>query len=68
MIELRYEAVDWTPPVGERRGARRATIHTLHYYLTLAAEIREAVAAGAYPAWSARFREDRARSGPPDDQ
>jgi len=54
--------------VGEILGARLATIHNLHYYLTLAAEIREAVAAGTLAGWTARFREDRARSGLPDDQ
>jgi len=54
--------------VGEILGARLATIHNLHYYLTLAAEMREAIAAGTFTAWTARFRADRARSGPPDDQ
>jgi len=48
-------------------GARLATIHNLHYYLTLMAEMREAIAAGTLAAWTARFRADRARGGPPDD-
>ncbi len=53
--------------LGEILGARLATIHNLHYYLTLAAEMREAIAAGAFGAWTARFRADRARLEPPDD-
>jgi queuine tRNA-ribosyltransferase len=52
---------------GEILGARLATIHNLHYYLTLMAEMREAIGAGALAAWTARFRADRARGGPPDD-
>jgi queuine tRNA-ribosyltransferase len=42
-------------------GARLATIHNLHYYLTLMAEMRAAVARDAFPALAAQFREDRAR-------
>jgi len=53
--------------VGEILGARLATIHNLHYYLALAAEMREAIAGGTLAAWTARFRADRARSGPPDE-
>jgi len=52
--------------VGEILGARLATIHNLHYYLTLAAEMREAIAEGRFAAWVARFHADRARGGAPD--
>ena len=52
---------------GEILGARLATIHNLHYYLALAAEMREAIAAGTLAAWTARFRADRSRGEPPDD-
>ena len=47
--------------VNEILGARLATVHNLFYYHTLMAELREAVAAGALPAYAARFRSDRAR-------
>jgi len=47
--------------VNEILGARLATVHNLHYYLWLAAGLREAIAAGALAAFAARFREDRAR-------
>jgi queuine tRNA-ribosyltransferase len=42
-------------------GARLATIHNLHYYLTLMAELREAIAADRLPAFVAAFVRDRAR-------
>src|SRR5499427_5115559 len=42
-------------------GARLNTIHNLHYYLTLLAELREAIANGSLTAYAARFRSDRAR-------
>jgi queuine tRNA-ribosyltransferase len=42
-------------------GARLATIHNLHYYLTLLAELREAIAADALPAYVRTFRADRSR-------
>ena len=42
-------------------GARLATLHNLHYYLTLMAELREAVAAGALAAYRTRFAAERAR-------
>jgi queuine tRNA-ribosyltransferase len=42
-------------------GARLATIHNLHYYLTLMRELREAVAAGALAGYAARFAAERAR-------
>ena len=42
-------------------GARLATIHNLHYYLTLLAELRQAIAAGALPGYTEAFKADRAR-------
>ncbi|HEX4886195.1 MAG TPA: tRNA guanosine(34) transglycosylase Tgt [Casimicrobiaceae bacterium] len=47
--------------VNEILGARLATIHNLHYYLWLAAGLREAVAAGRLAAFVAGFHADRAR-------
>ena len=43
--------------VNEILGARLATIHNLHYYLTLMAELRDAIAAGpASPAFATAVR------------
>jgi queuine tRNA-ribosyltransferase len=42
-------------------GARLNTIHNLHYYLTLLAELRQAIAADALPAYVEAFRADRER-------
>ncbi|HEY5633752.1 MAG TPA: tRNA guanosine(34) transglycosylase Tgt [Burkholderiaceae bacterium] len=47
--------------VDEILGARLATIHNLHYYLTLMREAREAIAAGSFGQWRAGFAADRAR-------
>jgi queuine tRNA-ribosyltransferase len=47
--------------VNEILGARLATVHNLHYYLWLAAGLREAIAAGRLATFVAQFREDRAR-------
>jgi len=47
--------------VNEILGARLATVHNLHYYLWLAAGLREAIAAGRLAAFVTQFREDRAR-------
>jgi queuine tRNA-ribosyltransferase len=47
--------------VNEILGARLATIHNLHYYLGLAAGLRDAIAAGGLAAFVAGFRADRAR-------
>lgn len=47
--------------VGEILGARLNTIHNLHYYLTLAAEMRAALDEGRFEAWKTEFRENRAR-------
>ena len=51
--------------VNEILGARLNTLHNLHYYLTLTAEMRAAIAAGTFDAWSAQFRADRARGDLP---
>ena len=42
-------------------GARLATIHNLHYYLTLMGEMRAAIEADRWNAFAAAFRSDRAR-------
>jgi queuine tRNA-ribosyltransferase len=42
-------------------GARLATIHNLHYYLTLMRELREAIAAGRLAEYAARFAAERGR-------
>jgi queuine tRNA-ribosyltransferase len=46
--------------VNEILGAQLATIHNLHYYLTLMAGLRDAIAAGSLAAWTARFHAERA--------
>ena len=47
--------------VNEILGARLATIHNLHFYLSLMREMREAIAAGGFDAFARRFAADRAR-------
>ena len=47
--------------VNEILGARLATIHNLYYYLTLARELREAIAQGALSTYASRFTTDRSR-------
>jgi len=47
--------------VNEILGARLATIHNLFYYQTLMAELRDAIAADALPAYAERFRGERSR-------
>ena len=47
--------------VGEILGARLNTMHNLHFYLTLMAEIRDALDAGTFEQWKAKFYEDRSR-------
>jgi queuine tRNA-ribosyltransferase len=42
-------------------GARLNTLHNLHYYLTLMAELRQAIAADALPAYVQVFQSDRSR-------
>jgi queuine tRNA-ribosyltransferase len=50
---------------GEILAARLATIHNLHYYLELMAELRAAIAAGGLAAWVARFHAERVQGDPP---
>jgi queuine tRNA-ribosyltransferase len=45
--------------INEILGARLATIHNLHYYLTLMAEMRAAIAAGRLADYVAQFDSDR---------
>jgi queuine tRNA-ribosyltransferase len=45
--------------VNEILGARLGTIHNLHFYLGLMAELREAIAAGRLAAYSEAFRASR---------
>ncbi|RPH66551.1 MAG: tRNA guanosine(34) transglycosylase Tgt, partial [Burkholderiales bacterium] len=47
--------------VSEILGARLATIHNLHYYLSLMARMRAAIEAGAFEDFSRGFAADRAR-------
>ncbi len=47
--------------VNEILGARLNTIHNLHYYLTLASELRAAIAADRLPAYAGEFEAGRAR-------
>jgi len=47
--------------VNEILGARLNTLHNLHYYLTLLAELRQAIAAGTLPAYAQAFESDRTR-------
>jgi len=42
-------------------GARLNTIHNLHYYQTLMRELREAISAGEFSAYTARFAAERSR-------
>ncbi|QBK03641.1 tRNA guanosine(34) transglycosylase Tgt [Hylemonella gracilis] len=46
---------------GEMLGPMLATIHNLHYYLNLMREVREALDAGTFAAFTARFQAERAR-------
>ena len=46
---------------GEMLGPMLASIHNLHYYLNLMREMREAIVAGRFEAFRARFAADRAR-------
>jgi queuine tRNA-ribosyltransferase len=54
--------------VDEILGAHLATIHNLHYYLDLMRQAREAIDAGAFGAFAARFARERAQGTdrPPD--
>lgn len=44
----------------EITGARLNTIHNLHFYLTIMAEMREAIANGTFQSWRTDFARDRA--------
>jgi queuine tRNA-ribosyltransferase len=46
---------------GEMLGPMLATIHNLHYYLNLMAEVRAALEVGSFAEFTRNFREDRAR-------
>ncbi|MBM3347711.1 MAG: tRNA guanosine(34) transglycosylase Tgt [Betaproteobacteria bacterium] len=46
-------------------GARLNTLHNLHFYLGMMADMRAAIASGSFAAWSAAFRETRQRGIPP---
>ena len=46
---------------GEMLGPMLASIHNLHYYVNLMREVREALDAGEFAAFVARFRKDRGR-------
>ena len=46
---------------GEMLGAMLGSLHNLHYYLNLMAEIRAALQTGGFAAWRARFAADRVR-------
>ncbi|HEY7945825.1 MAG TPA: tRNA guanosine(34) transglycosylase Tgt, partial [Casimicrobiaceae bacterium] len=47
-------------------GARLNTLHNLHYYLTLAAELRQAIRDDALPGYATSFRAQRAQTKPAD--
>jgi queuine tRNA-ribosyltransferase len=47
--------------VNEILGARLATIHNLHFYLSLMSQMRAAIEAGEFDAFGRRFAADRAR-------
>ncbi|MEN9760590.1 MAG: hypothetical protein RI906_416 [Pseudomonadota bacterium] len=47
--------------VNEILGARLATIHNLHYYLELMAQMRSAIEDGRFADWRKSFARDRAR-------
>jgi len=51
--------------INEILGARLATIHNLHYYLTLMGELRAAIEAGALHDYATRFATQRSASGSP---
>jgi len=45
----------------EITGSRLNTLHNLHFYLKIMAEMREAIAEGRFEAWREEFARDRAR-------
>ena len=44
----------------EITGSRLNTLHNLHFYLTIMAEMRQAIAAGSFDSWRKGFARDRA--------
>jgi queuine tRNA-ribosyltransferase len=46
---------------GEMLGPMLATIHNLHYYVSLMQEMRDALDQGRFEAWRTQFKADRAR-------
>jgi tRNA-guanine transglycosylase len=42
-------------------GAQLNTIHNLHFYQTIMAEMREAIEQGKFADWQAQFYENRAK-------
>jgi queuine tRNA-ribosyltransferase len=46
---------------GEMLAPMLASLHNLHYYLNLMAQMRAALEAGTFSAFTARFKQDRAR-------
>ena len=49
---------------GEMLGAMLNTVHNLHYYQTLMAEMRAAIGSGRFGAFASRFHADRQGGGP----
>ena len=47
--------------VNEILGARLNSIHNLHFYVTIMAEMRKALEEGTFAAWKKKFYEDRAK-------
>ena len=47
--------------VNEILGARLNSIHNLHFYATIMAEMRKALEEGTFAAWKKKFYEDRAK-------
>ena len=47
--------------VQEILGAQLATMHNLHFYMSLMADMRQAITEGRFAAWRAGFHRDRAR-------
>ncbi|MAK55893.1 MAG: tRNA guanosine(34) transglycosylase Tgt, partial [Pusillimonas sp.] len=45
----------------EITGARLNTLHNLHFYLNIMAEMREAIENGSFQHWKAKFAENRSR-------
>ena len=47
--------------MNEILGARLNSIHNLHFYATIMAEMRKALEEGTFAAWKKKFYEDRAK-------